>query len=318
MDILLFAIGFMLLVKGADWLVMGASSIASRIGIPQIVIGLSVVALGTSLPEFVVSLTAALNNCPDLSIGNILGSNICNILLILGICSMIRPLAVQDTTVVSEIPYSIIAALLLGFLANSALFTTDQRLMISRFDGIILLMFFILFIIYLIKLSKDSKLGDSIAETKSLSIGKSCVYVLIGCTCLYLGGVWVSRGAVTIAESIGFSQSFIGLTIVAVGTSLPELITSIIAAHKGNSDIAIGNVIGSNIINIVAILGFTSIISPLPFFMISNIDILFVIFSSLLIFVSMILGRKYVIDRWEGCIFLLLYICYIAYLVNRG
>jgi cation:H+ antiporter len=316
---ILFILGFIFLIKGADVLVKGSTVIARKQRISDMVIGLTIVSFGTSLPELIVSIISAINGSSDLAIGNVLGSNIANTLLILGVSAIISRLPIQKSTVLSEIPFSLIATLLIGFLANAALFEVSRELMISRIDGIILLTFFLLFMVYIFKAAKDGtypvETGPAISEE---SYAKSITYILVGVAGLFLGGKWVVDGAVLIAGNFGMSESFIGLTVVAVGTSLPELVTSALAAYRRQADIAVGNVIGSNIFNILWILGLSATIYPLPFDLISNTDIMMIIFSSALLLIAVSMGKTYSIGRFSGIIFVIVYIGYIWYLLQRG
>lgn len=316
---ILFVLGFVFLIKGADVLVKGSTVIARKLQISDMVIGLTIVSFGTSMPELIVSLISAINGNSDLAIGNVLGSNIANTLLILGASAIISRLPIQKNTVLSEIPFSLIATLLIGFLANAALFEGSRDLMISRIDGIILLFFFLLFMLYIYRAAKDGtyavEAGPSVSEG---SYAKSITYVLVGVAGLFLGGKWVVDGAVLLAGAFGMSESFIGLTVVAVGTSLPELVTSALAAYRRQADIAVGNVIGSNIFNILWILGLSATIYPLPFDLISNTDIMMIIFSSSLLLIAVSLGKTYSIGRFSGIIFVIVYIGYIWYLLQRG
>lgn len=313
---ILFALGFAFLLKGADVLVEGASSIAKRFNISDLVVGLTIVSFGTSAPELIVNLIASVNGNPDLAIGNIFGSNIANILLILGVSSIIYGLPIQRSTVLSEIPFSLTATILVGFLANASLFSGEGKLLLSRYDGFILLFFFLLFMAYIFKIASENK--DMVEEYDLLPLPKSIIYVIVGILGLFFGGKWVVDGATLIAQNMGFSESFIGLTVVAVGTSLPELVTSAVAAYKRNADIAVGNVVGSNIFNILWILGISAVITPIPFQLTSNFDILVMIFSSTLLFFAMAIGKRYVIERWAGVLFLLFYIGYTIILIKRG
>lgn len=324
MTLALFFVGFLFIIKGADLLVTGAGSIAARFDIPAIVVGLTIVSFGTSMPELSVSVLASLDGYTDLAIGNVLGSNIANILLVLGVAAMIAPLPVRSSTLLSEIPFSLTAALLVGFLANASLFSATAELTISRLDGVFLLLFLVLFIAYIFKITKDGQgagfgkeaLTDRTARTVGLP--RSIAYVLLGVVGLYLGGDWIVVGALDIASRLGFSESLIALTIVALGTSLPELVTSAVAAYRGNPDVAVGNVVGSNIFNLLWVLGVSAVITELPFDHISNTDIVMVVFSSTMLIFSLAVGRKGVIDRWKGIGFVLIYIAYFAYLIQRG
>ena len=313
----LFVVGFIILIKGADLLVDGAISIAGRLGISNIVIGLTVVAFGTSLPELLVNLVASFSGSTDIAIGNILGSNIANILLILGVSSVIYPLSVKRNTTFKEIPFSLLAAIVLAVLANDILIDSFNIAILSRSDGLTLFCFFAIFLYYVFTISKEEEDDDN--EIKIISWTKSIVFILLGLIGLTFGGKWIVDGAVSIASQIGVSESLIGLTVVAIGTSLPELATSAVAAYKKNTDIAIGNVVGSNIFNVFWILGISSIIKPLPFNEQSNSDILMVIVSSALLFVFLSFGKKkHILHKMHGVLFLLIYVAYTAYLVYRG
>lgn len=317
---ILFVIGFVLLIKGADFLVDGASSLAKRNKIPEIVIGLTIVSFGTSMPELIVNLLASFDGSSELAIGNILGSNIANVLLILGIAALIKPLPIHKSIYFTELPISLFATVMVGFLANADLFVDVKGLTLSRYDGCILLFFFGLFMtyIYVVSKSKNEPETEVVSEISHLTKAKSTVYIVGGSFALFLGGKWVVDGAFEIALLFGLSETFIGLTVVAVGTSLPELVTSAIAAKKGQSDMAVGNVVGSNIFNLLWILGLSSVIRPLPFDIVSNSDILMVIASSTLLILAIVVGRKASVNRFMGGTFILVYITYLAYLVMRG
>ena len=255
-----------------------------------------------------------------MAIGNVFGSNVANLLLILGISAIICPLPIRRATILNEIPFSLIATLLVGFLANATLLHNREELYISRLDGGILLFFFVLFMVYIYNVAKTNKEDVATQEnaTPEASIQKSVLLIIAGVIALFLGGKWVVDGAVHIAQAFGLSESFIGLTVVAVGTSLPELFTSALAAYRRNIDIAVGNVVGSNIFNLLWILGVSALIRPLPFDVVSNSDIVMMILASTLLILAMPIGRKNAIDRWNGIFFLLVYVSYIAYLVTRG
>jgi len=316
---ILFITGFVLLIKGADVLVSGASSIAKRYGLPDMVVGLTIVSFGTSLPELIVNVLSSLQGQSELAIGNVFGSNVANLLLILGVTAIICPLPIKRNTILTEIPFSLIATLLVGFLANANLLDVYPQLHISRLDGGILLFFFALFMAYIYNIAKTNK-DEIIAEEPEpvLSVPKSLAYIGLGVAGLFLGGKWVVDGAVSMAQSLGLSESFIGLTVVAIGTSLPELVTSAMAAYRRNIDIAVGNVVGSNIFNLLWILGVSALISPLPFDVVSNSDIVMMILASTLLILAMPIGKKNAIDRWNGVFFILIYIGYVTFLVMRG
>lgn len=312
---ILFVLGFVILISGANLLVEGSASIAKKLSIPSIVIGLTVVSFGTSAPEFIVNIFSTVQGNTDIAIGNILGSNIVNILLILGVSSVIYPLATKENTVWKEIPLSLLAAILLGVMVNDKLIDGGTFSGLTRIDGVVFLAFFIIFLYYTFGISKVSGENTDL-EIKEMTHMKSSLYVAGGLLGLVFGGKWIVDGAIKIAEGFNVSQSLIGLTVVAVGTSLPELATSAVAAYKKQSDIAIGNVVGSNIFNIFWILGFSSLIRPLPFSKNSDVDIMMTILSSLILFLIMFIGKKHTVERWQGVIMILIYIGYVAYLIG--
>jgi cation:H+ antiporter len=311
----LFIIGFVILIKGADLLVDGAASVAKKFNISSIVIGLTIVAFGTSAPEFVVNIFASVKGNSEIAIGNILGSNIVNIFFILGIAAVIHPIVAKENTAWKEIPLSLLAAIILGVLANDALIDGGSFSGLTRIDGIVLLSFFIIFMYYTFGISKVTGDEENI-EIKLLSSGKAAIFILGGLTGLIVGGKWIVDGAVKIAEFFDVSQSLIGLTVVAIGTSLPELATSAVAAYKKQADIAIGNVIGSNIFNTFWILGVSAVIRPLPFLRASNPDILMNIFASALLFAILFIGKRHIVERWQGYLMIAIYTGYIVFLVN--
>lgn len=315
---ILFVIGFVILIKGADFLVDGATSIGRRMNVSSIVIGLTIVSFGTSLPELLVNLIASYNDTPDIGVGNVLGSNIANILLILGVAAFINPLPITKNTYFIEVPFSLTAALLVGFLANASLFGKSNDFRISQYDGIILLFFFALFMGYVYIISKQRKAEVSTEQFKQMSMSKSIGLIAIGCLGLYFGGLWVVDGATELARLFGMSEVFIGLTVIAIGTSLPELVTSVVAAFKKDTDIAVGNVVGSNIFNLLWILGLSAAIKPIPYDVISNADIFMIIAASTALILAVVIGRRPVISRWEGFFFLVAYGWYITFLIERG
>ena len=255
--IALLIVGFVMLTKGADWFVDGSSALAFRLGIPQLVIGLTIVAMGTSAPEAAVSITSALKGNEGITVGNVVGSNIMNILLILGIASVIVPLAVQKSTRMIEIPYMIAITVLFGVLG----YTGE---MVTRVEGGILWIAFLIYLGYLLWMAKKGK-EDNEPDEKQKSLPVQLLMILVGLVCIVLGSDFVVDGATEIAKVIGISERIIGLTIVAFGTSLPELVTSIAAARRGNADIAIGNIVGSNVFNILFVAGTSALISPVVF-----------------------------------------------------
>lgn len=314
----LFAVGFVLLIKGADWLIEGAADIARKFRIPEIVIGLTVVAFGTSAPELAVNIIASVKGNNGLAIGNIVGSNIANILLILGVSAMIRDLSVKQNTVWREIPFSLFAALILGYLVNDQMSGNSNYNLVSRADGLVLIALFILFMFYTFRLGKNNLTEELPEAHNARPMWKSIGMLLVGLAGLVLGGQWIVDGAVSLARLFGYSESFIGFTIVAVGTSLPELATGVVAVRKGNTDLAIGNVIGSNIFNIFWVLGLSATISPMDFNVEDNFSIFVNIGCSALLFVMLFIGKKQVLQKWQGGLMLLAYMAYISYLTIGG
>ena len=316
---LLFVVGFVLLIKGADWLVAGSATIAKKNNVSNLVVGLTIVSMGTSMPELIVNVLASSKDASQIAIGNILGSNIANILFILGVAAFIYPIKIKESTVFSEIPYSIIALLLVAFVANSNLFGSHNN-SINQIDGIILMAFFGLFVAYIIRLAKNGSADmiDDIPDEK-ITTGKSFLMVLLGMIGLFFGGQWVVNGAIAAAEHFGLSEAFIGLTVVAIGTSLPELVTSAVAAYRKNTDIAMANIIGSNIFNLLWVLGISAIIKPMSFDSSLNADILILLGASCLILFSLVTGKvKNQIGKPTGTLFLLLYLTYVVFLIYRG
>jgi cation:H+ antiporter len=318
---ILFAIGFTLLIKGAGWLVDGASALAGRLRVSSLIIGLTVVAFGTSSPELGVNLYASFQGTTDIAVSNILGSNIFNIFFILGISAIICPLFVREDTVWKQIPLTLLAAAVLGILANDSLIDRVSLSVLTRIDGIILLIFFMIFMYYIFETARgERKEGKQLATgAKQYGLIRAISLIILGLVGLSLGSKWMVDGAVKLAEALGTSQSLIGLTIVAVGTSLPELATSAMAAYKKNTGLAVGNIVGSNIFNIFFILGISSVVTPLPFNTASNINIGVTIMASALLFIAMFTGaKKHLLERWEGIIFITLYVGFIAYSILRG
>jgi len=311
---LLLILGLVFLVKGADWLVSGASALARRFRIPDLVIGLTIVSFGTSAPELVVNSFAAFQNHPDIVLGNIIGSNNFNLFLILGISGLILPLSVQSTTVWKEIPFSLLAALVLLILANDR-WSGNAADMLSRTDGIILLLFFVIFWIYLFKQVKKERLNPQTEpEASHMSKWKMAVFIMGGLAILVIGGKVIVNSAVTIARHYQISEQIISLTIVAAGTSLPELATSVVAAIRRNNDIAVGNVIGSNIFNIFFILAVSSLIRPISFDVSFNRDILLLIGGTVFLFIAMFTGKVHKLDRWEAGLLLIAFGMYFYFI----
>jgi cation:H+ antiporter len=312
-DYLLFLPGFYLLIKGADILVDGASSLAKRLKVSDLVIGLTIVALGTSAPELAVNISASYKGQTGIAISNVLGSNIANILLILGVSSIIRNVTVKENTVWKEIPFSLLAAIIVFLQANDVFFGAGTKNQISRNDGLEMLAFFIIFLYYIFSIAKEENIFEDEIPKLQLSLGKSIIYIIIGLILLPLGSDWVVNGAVRVAKFFGISEAYIGLTIVAIGTSLPEMATSIVAAYKKNSDISIGNVVGSNIFNVFLILGISSVIRPLEFSTKNNVDVVMTVLASLILFFSLFVGKKHEVERSQGILFLLIYIIYLIF-----
>ncbi len=313
--IILIVVGLVILILGAESLVRGASSLAKRLGISEIVIGLTIVAFGTSAPELIVNIFSALKGSTDIGIGNIVGSNIANILLILGCVALIIPLTVKHNTVWKEIPFALLALCLVFSMGNDALFDGSSFNTITRTDGFSLIAIFIIFMFYIFALSKAEGKPE---EVPTYSIFVSSMLTLGGLVCLFFGGKILIDNAVILATIAGLSESLIGLTIVAVGTSLPELVTSMVAAYHKHNDMAIGNIVGSNIFNVFWVLGLTGTITQMPFNPNTNIDVAVGIGATALLFIFMFIGKRHKLERWQGALFLSLYVVYIVYLINRG
>ncbi len=313
-NILILVFGLLILVKGADWLVDGASALAKKHHISDLAIGLTIVAFGTSAPELVVNVFAAADNFPAIVFGNIIGSNLFNLFAILGITGLIMPIAVQSSTVWKEIPISFLAIVVLFILGNDFYFQHTGT--VSRLDGILLLLFFAGFLWYVYK---QLKTDPNVMETSQVVLPpwKIYTFIAVGLGALVLGGKLVVNSAVNIANVLGISQEVIGLTIVAAGTSLPELATSVVAALKKNNDIAVGNIIGSNIFNIFLIIGVSAIIRPLHYIPTFNIDLYILAIGTLLLFIAMFIGKKKKLDRWEAAFLLSAYIGYVVYLIAK-
>lgn len=313
-QILLLIAGLVLLVKGADWLVDGASVLAKRFRVSDLAIGLTIVAFGTSAPEFVVNTIASYQDHQDIVFGNVIGSNNFNLFIILGIAGIITPLTVQSSTVWKEIPLSFLAIIILFLLTNDFLQTGTSIL--SRLDGVILLMLFALFLYYVYSQLRTSE-AESEKMEKSYTSLKIAGLVIVGLAGLVIGGRLVVTSAVEMAKILGMSEKIIGLVIIAAGTSLPELATSVVAAMKGNNDIAVGNIIGSNIFNILLILGASAIIRPIEYDLFFNTDLYILAAGTIFLFVAMFTGQKKKLDRWEAVVLLLSYIGYITYLIFK-
>lgn len=311
-------VGFGIVILGAEFLVRGASALAKRLKVSDLVIGLTVVAFGTSLPELSVNTVASIKGTSGIALGNVVGSNIANILLILGISGAISPLSVTKGTVWKEIPLGLLAALLVGILANDRLIEGSITSALTRTDGLVFISFFIVFVYYSIGIARQiTGLAEHIPQRQYRATWMLAL-VAVGLFCLIVGGRWVVNGAIGLAARLGVGQSVIALTIVAVGTSLPELATSAVAAYRGHSDIAVGNVVGSNIFNIFFILGISSLIRPIPFGAVDNICVGVLIAANLILFFCMFTGKKRVLDRWEAAVLIMLYAAYLGFLVVRA
>ena len=314
LQIILLLVGFVLLIKSADWLVDGASALAKKHNVSDLAIGLTIVAFGTSAPELVVNIFAALQSHDDIVFGNIIGSNNFNLFMILGIAGLITPLAVQHSTVWKEIPFSLIAVIVL-FLLTTVLFG-EGNVTLSRFEGIILLLLFTGFLFYVFKQLKSDP-DDLKIEHKQMTSTKIWVLIIIGLAGLVGGGRLVVTNAVEMATALGVSQKIIGLTIVAMGTSLPELATSVVAALKKNNDIAVGNIIGSNIFNIFLILGLSAVLNPVEYNRGFDTDMILLAAGTVLLFLTMFTGKKKKLDRWEAALLLTIYVAYTVFLIMK-
>ncbi len=310
---LLFVAGFVFLVYGANWLVDGAASIAARYRISHVVIGMTIVALGTSAPELVVNLIASFKGTADVAVGNILGSNVSNIFLILGVSAIIFPLVVSSHSLRREIPFVLLGAVLIGLLANNIIPGGISRSMISRSDGIILILFFVLFMIYAWSVAKKKGSGGQV-RIREYPVNMSVVMVVAGMLALMIGGRWIVNGAVDIAGQLGLSEAVISLTVVAIGTSLPELAACVAAALKKNAGMVIGNVLGSNIFNVFFVLGTSAVIKPLPFNKVLNFDVLVGLGAVMLLWLLVLSSRKKTLQRWHGGLFITLYGAYLLFL----
>ena len=311
--VILIIIGFVLLVKGADWLVDGASAIARRFGISDLVIGLTVVAFGTSMPEFVVNMVSVAEGSTDLAITNILGSNIINTFVILGVTALIWPVTSQKRSRQFDIPLSILAgAMVYVFVRYSV--PSEQQPGITRLGGIILLVLFVWFLTNTFRHAKQQPESvEAVEQSKPIGIGLAVTLLLVGLVGLVVGGEMIVKSAVQIATNLGVSEAVIGLTVVALGTSLPELATSAMAAFKHNCDIALGNVIGSNIFNVFFVLASSAIVRPLPAYDGINLDAWVAALGSILVWIFIMTNKKRQVKRWGGAALLLVYAAYLTY-----
>lgn len=305
-NIVLLVMGIVVVLKGADWLTDGAVNIASRFGVSQMVIGLTIVAMGTSMPELCVSMVSALKGTPDLAVGNVVGSNTLNTLLIVGCSALVAPIMVKRSSVRRDIPFAVLASLLM------LIFCLDGG--IGRLDAALLFILFAVFMFVTVKYGKNE--GTETKTTEMAPLGKAALLLVVGLVCLILGSNLFVDNASFVASTLGVSDAVIGLTIVAGGTSLPELATSMVSAKKGNSDIAIGNVIGSNVFNILMIIGVTGLVKPMHIKGITSLDLIVMLASMLLLW--FFCRTTYKVKRWEGAVLAISYIAYLAWLIAQA
>jgi cation:H+ antiporter len=313
-SVLLLIGGFILLVSGGDWLVSGSSGLARKYHVSELAIGLTIVAFGTSAPEFVVNVLASAKGHADIAFGNVIGSNNFNLFMILGLSGLLAPVAVQSSTVWKEIPMSLVAAVTLLILANDGLFGFPVP-RLSRIDGLILLALFALFLYYVYRNMKEGNNNLS-EEVSPMKTAKAVLLIIAGLAGLIAGGRLVVDSAVNIARFFHISEKVIGLTIIAAGTSMPELVTSLVAVKKKSNDIAVGNIIGSNIFNIFFVLGTSALIRPMTYSLVFNTDLTILIAGTIGLFIAMFTGMKKKLDRWEAAIFVIFFVSYIVFLVR--
>lgn len=316
LSVIAFVAGIVLVILGADWLTKGASAVARRFGVSELVIGLTIVALGTSLPEFVISVGSALKGSSGLALGNVLGSNIFNGMLILGVTALIAPIRFSAKMLSREIPFNLLASVALILVAGNILYGEAEGGFITRNGGLLLLCFLMVFIRYTFSITNDGEEGDE--ADAPCSVGKAVLFIVGGLVALIAGGNIFVDGATEIARMLGLSEAVIGITIVSAGSSLPELAVSVNAARKGNVGIALGNVLGSSILNIFFILGCSATITPIALDGFSPIDFYVLLFSSLLIYAVTKFGGKSVITRLEGVLLITVYVVYTTYLIMNS
>ena len=318
LTVILIIIGFILLIKCADLLVDSSSSIAKKFHIPEIIIGLTIVSIGTSLPELMVSLKSAMSGHSDMSVGNVVGSNVCNLLLILGLASTINPIKFKKETRLIEIPICLVLTIIFGILCNT-------NNIISRPESILLIILFTMFIVYTIIMGKkgekfdeeDGEIIEQKEDKSETSILKNIIFIILGIIGLKIGGDLVVDNSIIVAKFFNISEQIISLTIVAIGTSLPELVTSVVAAIKGNSDISIGNILGSNIFNMALIMGISSLINPITYNLVYNFEIGILIIASIILSIFPIIPPKNKMSRINGIIYLIMYVFYTIILLNK-
>lgn len=323
LDILLLAIGFALLIKGADFFVDGSAGVARFFRVPGVIIGLTIVAMGTSAPELAVSVSAALSGSNAIAVSNVVGSNIFNLLAVLGICAMMKKLPVDAGIKKRDYPISLVATLILLLLGGNLVFAgkaadfhniNAEAGRLFRWNGLVLIGLFVLYIAYTIYLAKKHKVEEE--DVESLPMWKCLLFIVLGLAAIVIGGQLVVNHAKNLAYAWGMSETLVGLTIVAIGTSLPELVTSIVASRKGENGMAVGNVVGSNIFNLLLILGVSSTIHPITISMASFVDLGLLLGVSLLAYAFVCTGKK--INRWEGFAMLAMYAAYMGYSIWRG
>ncbi len=319
-EYVLFLLGIFFLIKGADYLVEGASLLAKELKVSTLVIGLTIVAFGTSTPELFVNIASAIKGSTDIAFGNILGSNIANILLVLGVVALFSPVKVPKSIAFREIPFSFLAILVLFIVSNYFLIDKINFNALTRVSGIVLLSFLVVFLYYVYISAKKNRKNFDLEDIGAEKQPKHVILfmILIGLFGLYFGGEWVVGGAITISNALGLSQFLVSATIVALGTSLPELVTGITAAKRRDTELAVGNSVGSNIFNIFWILGITALIAPIYVPAFVNFDMIFLMAITFLLFIFVFIGKKNQLDKWQGIIFIILYIFYIVHLIGRG
>lgn len=320
LDTVFFIVGLALIVKGADWLTDGAASVAHRLGIPTLVVGLTIVAIGTSAPEFVVSMMGALKGSPDIAIGNVVGSNIFNIFGIIGCTALISPIVMTRSNVVRDLPIMVLTQVVLFIMLLDVVLSNEQTNSLSRADGLILLCLFVMFLYYTVRLARgkgtEKTEGTEIEKEKERSGWQILLMIVGGLGALIMGGDWMVSGASGIAKAMGVSEAIIALTIVSIGTSAPELATSIMAARKGDNDMAVGNIVGSVVFNTLLILGASATVYPLPMVGITMVDMYTLLAAAFLFWgFGFFGGKRYVITRGEGLLMVLLQVAYYVYLI---
>lgn len=316
LQIILLLSGFALVIKGADFLIDGSAVIAKKLRISEMAIGLTIVAFGTSLPELVVNVSASFKDSSDLAFGNVLGSNIANVLLVLGFTAVLFKVPIRKKTVVVDLPYSLFAVLLVILFANTALLGREGAMLISFWEGAVLLFFMVAYLLLVYR--GDRKAAQTAAATGKATKKYSLLFTAAGVIGLYLGSEWIVDSSVYLSSLLGLSESFLGLTVVALGTTAPELATAFSAGKKGRLDMAVGNIIGSNVFNLLWVLAVSAVISPIHYQNAYNIDMMIIFFSGAVLLAAVITGKKWEIGRFTGILFLLTYLAYLVYIYQRG